>query len=265
MFKNQHFYHEHIRKAIIAFGTLFNNIQVRRTNSSGEVAQSLYIPLSYAPKQKFIERIREAPDLEPGRATYAITLPRIGFEITDISYDPSRKLQITQPVRSLDTTNNGIRYSYVSTPYNLGIGLSVFAKNQEDGLQIVEQILPYFNPDFSVTINEIPQLGVTSDLQIILNNVSYQDDWEGSFDRRLSVVWDLNFTMKINFWGYVQDANVIKKTIQNIYTDETLVEGSAPSNTQVGTRITTEVSPSDALPTDNYQYITDFDEIWSGE
>jgi len=265
MFKNQHFYHQHIRKAIIAFGTLFNNIQVRRTNANGEVAQSLFVPLSYAPKQKFIDRIREVPDLEPGRATYQITLPRIGFEITNLTYDPTRKLQITQSVRSLDTTTNGVRYSYVSTPYNLGIGMSVFAKNQEDGLQIVEQIFPYFNPDFNVTINEIPELGVKTDLQIILDNVSYQDDWEGSFDKRLSVVWDLNFTIKMNFWGYVRDANLIKKTIQNIYSDNSLFEGSAPVNDIVGTRITTEVDPSDSLPTDNYQYITEFDELWSSE
>lgn len=264
MFKNQHFYHQHIRKAIIAFGTLFNNIQIRRTNAQGEVAQSLFVPLSYAPKQKFIDRIREAPELEPGRATYQITLPRIGFEITSLNYDPSRKLAITQTVRAVDTTAGGVRYSYVSTPYNMGIGLSVFAKNQDDGLQIVEQILPYFNPDFNVTVNEIPELGVKTDLQIVLDNVSYQDEWEGSFDKRLSVIWDLNFTIKINFYGYIRDANLIKKTIQNIYTDNTLFEGSSPVNTNVGTRITTEVDPSSATPLDNYSYVQDFDEIFSG-
>jgi len=264
MFKNQHFYHQHIRKAIIAFGTLFNNIQIRRTNSSNQITQSIIVPLSYAPKQKFIDRIREAPNLEPGRASYQITLPRMGFEITDFRYDPARKLAITQTVRSLDTTNNGVVYSFVSTPYNMGISLSAYAKNQEDGLQIVEQILPYFNPDFNVTVNEIPSLGVKTDLQIVLENVSYEDEWEGSFDKRLSVIWNLDFTVKLNFYGYVRDAGLIKKTIQNIYDDPTLTATSTPDTT-VGTRITTEVTPSSSLPTSNYSYIQDFDQIFTSE
>ena len=268
MFNNQHFYHQHIRKAIIAFGTLFNNITLRRINAEGEVAQSLFVPLSYAPKQKFIDRIREAPELETGRATFQITLPRMGFEITNFSYDASRKLSVTQNVRAIDTsgtTNTGIRYSYISTPYNMGISLSIFAKNQDDGLQIIEQILPYFNPDFNVTINEIPELGVKRDLQIVLDNISYQDEWEGGFDKRLSVIWDLNFTVKMNFFGHVQDANIIKKTIQNIYADYGLFEGGPPTNAQVGRRITTTIDPEEATPIDNYEFVQEFDDIFSSE
>ena len=268
MFKSRYFYHQHIRKAIIAFGTLFNNIQIRRTNDTDETVQSLFVPLSYAPKQKFIDRIREAPELETGRATFAITLPRIGFEITTFNYDPSRKLAVRQNVRAVDDSGNsatGVRYSFVSTPYNMGIGMSVFAKNQDDGLQIIEQILPYFNPDFNVTINTIPELGVRNDLQIVLENVTYQDEWEGSFDKRLSVVWDLNFTVKLNMYGYVRDANLIKKVIQNIYADPALVEGQVPTNSFIGTKITTEPDPTTALPTDAYDYIQEFDEIYTGE
>ena len=267
MFKGQYFYHQHIRKAIIAFGTLFNNLQIRRTNEQGEIAQSLFVPLSYAPKQKFIDRIREAPTLEAGRATFAITLPRIGFEITTFNYDPTRKLAVRQNVRAVDdsgTTATGVRYSFVSTPYNMGIGMSVFAKNQEDGLQIIEQILPYFNPDFNVTINTIPELGVRNDLQIVLDNVTYQDDWEGSFDKRLSVVWDLNFTVKLNMYGYVRDANLIKKVIQNIYASPG-INSAVDANSLVGTSITTEPDPTTALPTDAYNYIQEFDEIYTSE
>jgi hypothetical protein len=268
MFNNSYFYHQHVRKAIVSFGTLFNNIRIRRTNSTDEAAQSLVVPLSYAPKQKFIDRIREVPDLETGRATFAITLPRIGFEITNFSYDASRKLAITQNVRAVDTSgtsNTNVRYSFISTPYNMGIGLSVFAKNQDDGLQIIEQILPYFNPDFNVTINEIPALGVKRDLQIILDGIEYQDEWEGSFENRLSVMWNLNFTIKMNFFGYVQDANLIKKTIQNIYTDYGLFEGGAPTNNQVGKRITTSITPENATPLDNYQFVQEFDDIFASE
>lgn len=268
MFNNRYFYHEHVRKAIVSFGTLFNNIRIRRTNSTDEVTQSVVVPLSYAPKQKFIDRIREVPDLETGRATFAITLPRIGFEITNFSYDASRKLAITQNVRAVDTSgtsNTNVRYSFISTPYNMGIGLSVFAKNQDDGLQIIEQILPYFNPDFNVTINEIPALGVKRDLQIILDGIEYQDEWEGSFEKRLSVMWNLNFTIKMNFFGYVQDANLIKQTIQNIYTDYGLFEGGAPTNNQVGKRITTSITPENATPLDNYQFVQEFDDIFASE
>lgn len=223
----------------------------------------MFVPLSYAPKQKFINRIQEFEDLE-SRAV-AITLPRIGFEITNFTYDPARKLTVTQPVRSLNTSDNSIRYSFVSTPYNMGISLSVFAKNQDDGLQIIEQILPYFNPDFNVTINEAPELGVKRDIQIVLDSVTYNDEWEGGFDKRLSVVWDLTFTMKINFFGYVRDASLIKKTIQNIYFDSQLFEGQDPTNNFVGRRITTTIDPTDALPTDAFNYIQEFDDIYLSE
>lgn len=267
MFKHKHFYHSHIRKAIIAFGQLFNNIQIRRTNSEGEIVQSLFVPLSYAPKQKFIARIRDVPEVDANRLGVELTLPRIGFEITNINYDPSRKLAITQTVRSIDVkaNDNGIRYSYVATPYNIGIGMSVFAKNQDDALQIVEQIFPYFNPDFNVTINEIPDLGVKRDLQIVLDSVNYNDEWEGSFDKRLSVIWDFSFTMKLNFYGYVDNANIIKKSIQNVYADYGMKEFNPVTNTLVGERITSTIDPITAKPTDNYQYITEFDEIYSTE
>lgn len=262
MFRNQHFYHQHVRKAIIAFGTLFNGIYVRRTDDAGDVTESLKVPLSYAPKQKFIDRIREVPEIDETRKGVAITLPRMGFEITTFNYDASRKLAITQNVRSVDTagiTNTGMRYTYVSTPYNMGISMSVFTKNQDDGLQIVEQILPYFNPDFNVTINTLPELNIKNDLQIILDSIEYQDEWEGSFDKRLSVIWNLNFTMKLNFFGYVRDANVIKEVIENIYAVKDIDAALANPEGLLKTRITTTPDPSTATPLDDYNYLQEFD------
>lgn len=261
MFKGQHFYHQHVRRAIIAFGTLFNTIQVRRTNAAGEITESLFVPLSYAPKQKFISRIRELPEIE--NRPMEITLPRIGFEITNFTYDPSRKLSITQNTRAINPDTNGVRYAYTSTPYNMGISLSVFAKNQDDALQIVEQIFPFFNPDFSITVNEIPELGIKRDLQIILESVNYNDEYEGSFDKRLSIIWDFNFSIKLNFYGHVADATLIKTTIQNLYNDNLLNSATTPTNTTVGTRITTVVDPTTAAPTDAYNYITEFDAIFT--
>ncbi len=130
MFNNQHFYHEHIRKAIIAFGTIFNNINIRRKNSNGEVVQTLVVPLSYAPKQKIIARVQEVASLEEGRAKYEVTLPRIGFEITSLNYDSSRKLVPIQTVKAINDATDTMRHTFVSTPYNMGISMSIFAKNQ---------------------------------------------------------------------------------------------------------------------------------------
>lgn len=257
MLNNTHFYHEHVRKAIIAFGTIFNTIQIRRKNPEGEVAQSLRVPLSYAPKNKIIARILEDQTFEDGRGKYSVTLPRMAFEITSLTYDASRKLVPIQTVRALNAPGEPTKVSFVSTPYNMGINLSIFSKNTEDGLQIVEQILPYFNPDFNVTINEIPELGVKRDIQFILESVNLTDDYIGNFEARRSVVWDLNFTVKINFFGNVSNAELIKKSIINLYSDT--------ENVIAGTSITTTVSPEDASPTDNYTFVQEFDDFYKGE
>jgi hypothetical protein len=259
MFNQKHFYHEHIRKVIIAFGTIFNNIIIRRKNSAGEIAQSLVVPLSYSPKQKILSRVREAADFEAGRAKFQVTLPRIGFEITSLQYDASRKLVPMQTVKSINTDDTGTRFAFVSTPYNIGISMSVFAKNQDDALQIIEQILPYFNPDFNITINELPALGLKRDLQFVLESVNYNDEYAGNFDDRVSVIWDFNFTVKMNFYGYVNRADVIKKTIQSIYNTENLETTDGPGS---GVRITTTVTSGTPL---DYTFIEEFDEVFLGE
>jgi len=263
MFKGKYHYHEHIRKAIIAFGVVFNNIQIRRKNADGEVVQSLRVPLSYGPKQKFIARIEQNPNLSNTPAFESV-VPRIGFEMTSFSYDSHRKLSVTQKVRAIDTDNKSIRSAYTSTPYNMGITLSILTKNQEDGLQIVEQILPNFNPDFNVTINEIPELGVKRDLQIILDSISYSDEYSGDFSQRLVIGWDLEFTIKMNMFGYVETANVIKKSIQNIYTDGGPLGAPVATEGVIGRKITTTPDPIDADPASNYNYIQEFDDIFGG-
>ena len=173
MFKDTTFYHSHIRKAIIAFGTIFNNINIERKNSSGAVAQTLRVPLAYSTKQKFMTRINRVPD-STTRGEVAMTLPRMGFEIDGIQYDPTRKTTAIQKNKAVgvgDDTNT-VRTVFNSTPYNMNLSLYIFAKNQEDGLQIVEQILPYFNPDFNVTVNDLPKLGINRDIKITLENVT---------------------------------------------------------------------------------------------
>lgn len=262
MFKNKQFYHQHIRKTIIAFGTLFNGIYIDRPNANGELSQRIKVPLSYGPKQKFITRIGAAPNLEEGRTAFEVVLPRIGFEITGLEYDGSRKLTVMQKVRSIKD-DGSVRQGFISTPYNLKVGMSVFAKNQDDGLQIIEQILPHFNPDFNVTVNEIPSLGVSRDLQFVLEDVTYTSDYESNFDNRIKIIYDLNFSIKLNFFGFVDDANLIKKTIISLYADPTLVDGVVPSGTMQGERITTTVDPYNADPSSDYSYVQEFDDLYT--
>lgn len=260
MFKSQHFYHEHIRKAIIAFGTIFNSITIRRENKAGEVVQSLIVPLSYATKQKMIARIQDFKDTDEGR-TVQVSLPRMAFEITSLNYDPSRALNKMHQVRALDSQTSSVKESLVSTPYNIGINLSIFSRNQEDGLQILEQILPYFNPDFNVTIKEIPQLGVTRDIQFVLDSVNYTDEYAGNFSDRISIVWDLNFTVKINFFGVVKKAELIRKSITNLYSVPDVTDAAINNFKGLRDTFTAEITDPNATP-DNYTFVEEFDSAW---
>ncbi len=258
MFKDQTFYHQHIRKAIIAFGTIFNNINVERKNSSGAVAQTLRVPLSYSTKQKFMTRIARVTDTST-RGEVAITLPRMGFEIQGIQYDPARKTQVINKNKVVGTGDdaNTVRVAFNSTPYNMQLALYIFAKNQDDGLQCLEQIIPYFNPDFNVTINDLPELGIKRDIKITLDNVGYEDEYEGEFANRLSVVWTLNFTMRLNFYSNVSNHDVIKKAIATVYNDPAMT-----LNTEVSSKgiITASVNPLNATPSDTYTFLEEFDE-----
>ena len=255
MFLQQHFYHQHIRKAIIAFGTIFNQITVERKNSAGEIAQSIRVPLSYGPKQKFLARIAAVPGNDP--ASVAVTLPRMGFEITGLQYNPQQKLSILTKNVAVGVGDDAdkVRVQYTSTPYTLAISLFIMTKNQDDGLQIIEQILPFFNPDFCVTINDIPEMGIKRDLQILLDNISYEDNYEGEFTQRQSIVWNLNFTLGLNFYGPVDKQGYIKTAIANTY---------ANLNPNVDTlekiRYQATYTPGDASYLDDWSYVEQFDE-----
>ena len=239
MFKNKQFYNQHTRKAIIAFGTIFNNIQINRSNAGGVTEQVIRVPLSYSTKQKFLTRIEAIPNTE-SRGEVAISLPRMGFEIVGFQYDPSRKVS---PVQKNITTSgaetNSYRTSFVSTPYDMNISLYVFAKNQEDALQIVEQIFPYFNPDFNVTINDLPELGIKRDIKITLDSVSYEDTFEGAFADRQSINWTLNFTMKLNYYGFVSNQSFIKKAIAETYENTDLAGPKVTQSFEVATTLPT--------------------------
>ena len=206
-----HFYNQIVRKNIIAFGTLFNNINMKSTDpSTGDVLEEIKVPLAYGPKQKFLVRLEE----NAASSKVAITLPRLYFEMTGVEYDATRK---TSPIQKYKTIvdNNGdeVRVQYVPVPYNLSFELGVIAKSQDDALQIVEQILPYFQPSFSVTLNMIPDMNEKRDVAIVLNNISGEDEWDDTFLNRRYIAYTLNFTMKSYLYGPYNTADVIKKAI----------------------------------------------------
>ena len=170
MLGNRQFYHETIRKIIVAFGTLFNDIHIVRKNNSGNIIQSMKVPLAYGPKQKFLARLDAVPD--PTNKRVQITLPRIGFEIVSITYDSTRKVAPTQKIKipKSGTKNSNV---FMPVPYNIDFELAIISKNQEDGLQILEQILPYFQPHYNLSVKLLPTMNETKDVPVVLQNIDY--------------------------------------------------------------------------------------------
>jgi hypothetical protein len=204
----QYYYHEILRKTIISFGTIFNDIHIRHRDGAGKETSDMRVPLAYGPMQKFLARLEQQADLN--RATQ-ITLPRMSFETTNIAYDATRKGGITQTFKASDGSK--LRKVFMPVPYNIGFELNILVKLNDDALQIVEQILPYFQPSFNVTIDLVNVIGEKRDVPIVLDNISFQDDYEGDFATRRALIYTLNFTAKTYLFGPVSDSSegLIKK------------------------------------------------------
>ena len=203
-------YHEIFRKTVVAFGTLFNNIELRRQD------EVMKVPLAYGPKAKFLARLDQVPD--PTNKRVQITLPRISFEINGIAYDSSRKVSPTQKIKGAKDTDEN-KNVFMPVPYNLSFELAIISKNQEDGLQILEQILPVFQPHYNLPIKMVPEMSEVRDVPIVLNSVDYEDDYENNFQTRRAIIYTLQFTCKTYLYGPVQDTKIIKKAITDFYAD----------------------------------------------
>jgi len=204
-----YFYHQTSRKMVVAFGSLFNNIEVRRTDSSDAVTEIIKIPLSYGPKDKMLVRISQDPSLNP---KVALTVPRMGFELTSMTYDGVRKLNTMG--RNVKKGTTGLKKQYNPVPYNWDFSLYVFVKNAEDGTQILEQILPFFTPDFTVTMTLVSGMTIKMDIPLILNSVTSEDSYEGDFATRRSIIWTLSFLMKGFLYPSVTDnAKIITSSV----------------------------------------------------
>ena len=235
-----HFYNEITRKNIIAFGTLFNNITLKKKDpNTGNIIEEEKVPLAYGPKQKFLARLEQNPTASVGR-NVGITLPRLYFEMTGIDYDATRKTSPIQKYRTIIADNgNEVKVQYVPVPYNLNFELGIIAKSQDDALQIVEQILPYFQPSFSITLNMIPDMDEKKDIAIVLNDISYEDEWTDDYMQRRHIIYTLRFTCKSYFYGPYSQSDIIKKAI--VY--ETL--GDAAVNRRAIKRTYTPVAIQD--------------------
>ena len=218
MLGNAHYYHQLTRKAVVLFGRLFDDISIiRKNDQTGAEVSRFVVPIIYSPKEKMVTRIFSDPDLT--RQLQAI-LPRMSFEITGITYDASRKqnnlLKAAQPSADGRTASS----AYMGTPYDLNFQLTVYARNIDDGTHIVEQILPFFNPDFTVSAAMVPDLGFIKDIPVILNNVTNNIEYEGNYDSVRYVYWTLNFTMKLHYYGPITTPKIIRSVYANIYNDE---------------------------------------------
>ena len=214
-----YFYNESMRRMTIGFGQIFNDITIKRKNSSGQVVQSIKVPLAYAPKEKFLARLDQQASLQDRE--FAITLPRMSFEISGISYDPSRKLTRVQKYKTVKSGIDGkvMNFNYTPVPYNVSYNLYSFTASAEAGLQIVEQILPFFQPDFTVTVNAIPELNIKRDIPIVLNSVNYEDTYSGDFATRRAVIYTLSFTAKTYLYGPMSKQGIIKEVQSDLGAD----------------------------------------------
>jgi hypothetical protein len=209
------YYHGVVRKYVALFGTLFNDIYLNRYDADTDINQSVKVPINYGPREKVLARVVSDPELNK---MPAIQLPRMTFEIASMSYASTRKLNTLGKRYKQDASDpNKLSYQYNPVPYDIGFTLSIIVKNAEDGANIVEQILPFFTPEWTTTVELIPEMDITVDIPVVLNSVDVQDDYEGDYVTRRSLIWTLNFTMKAYVFGPVRKSGVVKFANTNIY------------------------------------------------
>ena len=220
----QTFYHGSIRRYVVLFGTLFNDIIINRPDPIHNEIHTIKVPVTYGPKEKVLARLTQDPNLD--RKT-SVQLPIISFEMTDFTYDGSRKLNtIGKRYKKDDTDPNKIYYQYNPVPYNINFSLSILVKNTDDGTRIVEQILPFFTPEWTATVALIPDMDITMDVPIILNDVRLSDNYESDFETRRVLEWNMTFTLKGYLYGPLHRGGIIKFANSAIY-------GSLTSNTEL--------------------------------
>ena len=262
--------HDSLRKYIIVFGTVFNDIYINRLSATNEVLQTLKVPLTYGPKDKVLARLDQNPEM---LNQVGIVLPRISFEMTSLEYDSTRKLNTLNKLTKQSATagtDDEVKYQYQPVPYDMQFEMNILVKNAEDGTRIVEQIVPYFTPDFTVSVNLVPEIDSARDIPIILNSITSQDQYEGSFEQRRALIWTLSFTMKGWLYGPTKKSKLIKlaettfrlpedvATGNTTNTSNTIVVASRPGLTANGTatsNVAASIPYDEIISTDDYGFI----------
>lgn len=253
------FYHETTRRYVATFGTLFNDINISRADNTGTTVQTMRVPISYAPVQKLLARLQQ----DPGLTAPAMTLPRMSFEMISISYDGERKVNSLIRQSRTQATAHDFDSVFTPAPYNIEFQLNIMAKYAEDGTKIIEQILPYFKPDFNLKIKLIDDLDMYLDVPVILNSVSLEDTYESDYQTRRTIIWTLSFTMKAYYFGPTTARKVIKFSNANVFSDltsTTLIENvyvqpGMDANGAPTTSVNNSISYNDIDFEDNWAYI----------
>ena len=276
MFGHQ-YYNQIIRRYVVMFGTLFNDIVVQRFNTAGARIQAIKVPIAYGPKEKFLARVEQNEDLQKKSS---VSLPRIGFEMVGMQYMPERKLSSTQrrvQIQGTANSNNDVKAVYTPVPYDFNFNLSVFVKNGDDGIQILEQILPFFTPDWTTTVKIIPEMDITHDIPTVLTSVTTEDTYEGDFETRRTLIYNLDFLVKGYIYGPVKKSGIIKRTnIEFIDSANTALKTGVKLETikiTPGLRANGEptgnsaqsISVDNISANDNYGFAVDYEINLSGE
>ena len=242
-----YFYNKNIRNIVILFGTVFNDISIRRVDNSNVVKEEIKVPIAYGPAEKFLVRLREATDISKGKV--GLTLPPMSFEFSAINYDSTRKLTTTKQFKAVHATDSSkLKRVYTPVPYNFDFTLSVMVRNSDDGTQILEQILPYFTPAYQVSMKEMITLGIVRDVPIVFTGLSTEDTYEGDFITRRALIHTLTFTVHAFMYGPTSDIKIIKEVDINKF--NSLAATSSISSTE------TKPDPTTADADDDYGYTT---------
>ena len=223
-----HFYHEIIRKTIVSFGTLFNNIEIQHKDNSGNAVSVIKVPISYGPQQKFLARVAQGREYQDGVGT-TLTLPRMSFEVMGMNYDATRKVSTMQTFKSVNKKTNKMVKAFMPVPYNINMQLSILSKLNEDAIQILEQILPYFQPAFNLTIDLVDIIGEKRDMPITLEGIQMEDSYEDDFLTRRALIYTLNFTCKTYLFGPINNSSegtsgLIKQVQADYYSDTSSIK-----------------------------------------
>lgn len=213
---NKHFYNQTLRKYIVMFGAMFDNMYVQRLDAAGTTVQTIGVPITYAPKEKYLSRLTQDPNLT---RPIAIQLPSLSFEISSMSYDGSRRLNHTQLNKAYGSSQGHLSSQYVPVPWNIYFELYIYVKNADDAAQILEQILPFFGPEWTNSVRLVPSMGITMDVPTILNSVSMEDTYQGNFENRRALIYTLSFTVKGFFFGPVRTGGSRSKVIKRVQLD----------------------------------------------